>query len=202
MTTAKDEIRRFLADDESGSFSIEAMLMFPMLTWGYIAMYTFFEGLREHNINLKAAYTVADLLSRETEVIDQSYLNGMNGIFGWLTRSNNAVSLRVTVVRYDADADNHVLEWSRGTNGRISLNQEQMRASLSPHIPILADADTAIVVETWAHYSPPIDMGMEAQDIYNVVVTAPRFAEQLRFDGVGDGTGTAHDDGTDASSDV
>ena len=63
-------IRKTLKD-EKGSFSVEAILMFPMLVWAFMAMYVFFEGLRESNINLKATYTVADLLSRETDLIDQ-----------------------------------------------------------------------------------------------------------------------------------
>ena len=52
---------------ESGSISVEAVLMFPILLWGYIGMYVFFEGLRENNINLKAAYTIGDLLSADVD---------------------------------------------------------------------------------------------------------------------------------------
>ena len=182
--------------DERGSFSVEAILMFPLLVWAFMAMYVFFEGLRESNINLKATYTVADLLSRETDLIDQDYLNGMNSVYAWLSRSSQPVSMRVTVIRYDEASDSHVLVWSRGIAGQPNLDQAGVEADVSPKVPIMADADTAIVVETWATYVPIMDIGLTTTDINNLVVTAPRFSEQLMLAGIGDGTGTAHCDST------
>lgn len=182
---------------EEGSVSAEAVLMMPLLIWAWVAMYVFFEGLRENNINLKASYTVSDLLSRETDEIDMDYLNGMNNVFAWLTRSQNPVSIRVTFVQYDQASNMHKTIWSRGVNGKPNLTQSEVSATLSPSIPIMADADTAIVVETWAHFDPIFDMGYGKADIYNLVVTAPRYSEQLVLDGVNDGTGSGHDDGTD-----
>lgn len=182
--------------DERGSFSVEAILMFPLLVWAFMAMYVFYEGLRESNINLKATYTIGDLLSRETDVINQNYLNGMNGVYAWLSRSAMPVSMRVTVVRYDATNDTHVMVWSRGVD-EPDLTQEEVTNRVANHIPIMADADTVIVVETWTTYDPVMDIGLSDTDIYNLVVTAPRFSKQLLFEGVGDGTGTGHDDGLD-----
>lgn len=189
------KIRRTIGD-ERGSFSVEAVLMFPMLVWAFMAMFVFFEGLRESNINLKATYTISDLLSRETELIDQNYLDGMNDVYAWLSRSANPVSMRVTVVRYDEANDRHVNIWSRGVAGQSNLTQEGIDETISPHIPIMADANSAIVVETWTTYDPIMDIGLAETDIYNVVVTAPRFSEQLIFEGINDGTGTGHDDDT------
>lgn len=182
--------------DERGSFSVEAVLMFPMLVWAFMAMFVFFEGLRENNINLKATYTISDLLSRETELIDQSYLEGMNGVYAWLSRSATPVSMRVTVVRYDAATDSHINIWSRGVAGQPDLTQEGVDNVISPHVPIMADANSAIVVETWTTYNPIMDIGLTDTDIYNIVVTAPRFSEQLIFEGINDGTGSGHDDET------
>ena len=181
--------------NERGSFSVEAVLMFPILVWAFIAMFVFFEGLRESNINLKATYTVSDLLSRETELITQDYLDGMNEVYAWLSRSGNDVALRVTVVRYDEDTDSHVKLGSGGVD-RDELTQLQVDTYISPHVPIMADASTAIVVETWTTFTPILDIGLTETDIYNVIVTAPRFDGQLNFAGYGDGTGTIHVDGS------
>ena len=186
-----------LRRSELGSFSIEGVLMFPLLLWAYMGMYVFFEGLRENNINLKAAYTVGDLLSRETDLVDMTYLNGMNNVFAWLTRSSNPVAIRVTVVRFDEATDSHLLVWSRGIAGKPNLDQNDVDLYVSPDIPIMADADTVIVVETWATFVPVMEIGLTTTDIYNLVVTAPRFTEQLMFEGVGDGGGSPHDDGND-----
>ena len=184
--------------DEKGSFSVEAILMFPLLVWAFIAMYVFYEGLRESNINLKATYTIGDLLSRETDVINQNYLDGMNGVYAWLSRSATPVSLRVSVVRYDAANDSHIMVWSRGVD-QPNLLQQEVTDRIAQHIPIMADADTVIVVESWTTYDPIMDIGLSDTDIYNLVVTAPRFSKQLLFEGVGDGTGSGHDDGLDDS---
>ncbi|MGR3513670.1 MAG: TadE/TadG family type IV pilus assembly protein [Paracoccaceae bacterium] len=191
--------------DERGSFSVEAILMFPMLVWAFMAMYVFFEGLRESNINLKATYTVADVLSRETEEIDMRYLNNMNTIYEWLARTDQDTEMRVSVVIWDDVGKKHDLYWSEGVNGREDLTQEMVRTNITPHVPILAHQATAIVVETWVDYTPIMDIpimpiGLRETEIYNIVVTAPRFTDQLKFEGMGDGTGSAHDDDVDVES--
>ena len=183
--------------NESGSFSVEAVIMFPMLVWAFVAMFVFFEGLRESNINLKATYTVSDLLSRQTELITDDHLIGMNNVYAWLTRSQNDVSMRVTAVSYDSDSDSHVLRWSEGV-GKEGLTQEQVDALVSPNIPIMADSSWAVVVETWGTYTPIMDIGLAETDIYNLVVTSPRFSDILDYEGRGDGGGgDGHDDQTD-----
>lgn len=190
------------AADEKGSFSVEAVLMFPMIVWAFMAMFVFFEGLRESNINVKAAYTVSDLLSRETDEIDQSYLDGMRDVYTWLSRSANPVSLRVTVVRFDDTNDQHVKVWSRGAGGAVELTQDDIDVTITPNIPIMADAATAIVVETWTTFTPLMDIGLVETDVYNLVVTSPRFTDQLMFDGINDGTGSEHNDGTDTDQSI
>ena len=192
----RSDVKKALKD-EKGSFSVEAILMFPLLVWAFMAMYVFFEGLRESNINLKATYTISDLLSRETDLIDETYLAGVNDVYAWLSRSANPVSMRVTVVRYDAASDSHVSIWSRGVAGKPDLTQEEVDNIITPRVPIMADASTAIVVETWSTYDPIMDIGLTDTNIHNMVVTTPRFTEQLMLAGIGDGTGSTHDDGTD-----
>ena len=121
----------------------------------------------------------------------------MNGVYAWLSRSAQPVSMRVTVVRFDAAANRHVRVWSRGVAGKPDLTQEEVDTKISPRVPIMADAATAIVVETWTTYDPLMDIGLTDTEIHNVVVTSPRFSEQLMLAGLGDGTGTTHNDGTD-----
>ena len=180
---------------ESGSFSVEAVLMFPLLVWAFIAMFVFFEGLRESNINLKATYTISDLLSRETELIDQTFVDGMSNVYSWLTRSRNDVELRVTVVRYDQSEDKHIMVCSLAA-GTATLTQGEVETTVSPYVPIMADADTAIVVEAWTTYTPILEIGLVESEIHNLVVTSPRFADKMDCAGVGDGGGSVHDDGT------
>lgn len=182
--------------NERGSISVEAILMFPLLVWAFVAMFVFFEALREKNINLKATYTISDLMSRETETIDDDYLHGMTNIYAWLSRSQQPVSLRVTSVRYDEDLDQHIKMYSESVTGRPELDQDEIDQILTPHIPIMADDDAVIVVETWTTYDPIMDIGLTDTEIYNIVVTSSRFAGYLNYEGYGDGGGSNHDDGT------
>ncbi len=194
-------IKRLLrnaARDERGSFSVEAILMFPMLVWAFMALYVFFEGLRESNINLKATYTVADLLSREDNEVDELYISNMNVIYQWLARSQSDVRMRMTVVHYDQPNDVHNIYCSIGI-GVDDMLQEWVEATVTPHVPIMADDSAAIVVETWVDYEPIMDIplisiGLEETEIYNIVVTNPRVSDQFRCDGIGDGTGSTHND--------
>ncbi|MCV6592497.1 MAG: hypothetical protein OIF48_06075 [Silicimonas sp.] len=194
------------ARDEKGSFSVEAILMFPMLAWAFMAMFVFFEGLRESNINLKAAYTVSDLLSRHQDPNDEfgmDDLNGMQAVYAWLSRTKNPVNLRVSFVTYDKETDFYKLQWSEAAHNAVArVQQEQVADALVPHIPILADGAGVIVVETWATYDPVIDMGLTQTELYNIVVIPPRFDGQLTWPGQGDGSGTVHDDGIDEDIDL
>lgn len=203
---SKSYFKRFVAD-ERGSFSIEAVLMFPMLVWAFMAMYVFFEGLRESNINLKATYTIADLMSRESETVTQTYIDNMNVIYKWMARTPNPVEMRMSVVRYDLTADEHVLHCSLGAGGKEQLLQEQVRTNVTPHVPIMPDASFAIVVETWVDYTPIMDvpligLGMEETEIYNIVVTSPRVSDMFSCPDYNAGTGSNHNDGVDESDNV
>jgi hypothetical protein len=187
---------------ETGSISVEAILMFPLLVWAYMGMYVFFEGLRESNINLKATYTVADLLSREEEEMNRPKLERMHAVYRWMSRSlEDFVQLRVSVVRFHEDGDWYELMWSEPVNGVEDLEQADVSEVLQPHVPIMADQSSAIVVETWTIYQPIMRIGLQNNvDIYNIVVTSPR-AGKLDWEGANDGTGSDHNDNVDDDPD-
>lgn len=177
-------------------------MVFPLLAWAYMGMYFFFDAYRQQNVNLKAAYTVSDMLSREVDVIQANDITGLNRVLDFLTASAQPTQIRISVVYYDEDTDRHVLVWSRGTRGKLDLTQNQITDSYSEEIPIMADSDTAILVETWSYYEPTVDLGLPSVVFDNVIVTSPRFAPQLCYEVCGElGGGTAHDDNTDDGAD-
>lgn len=193
--------------DERGSFSVEAILMFPLLAWAFMAMYVFFEGLRESNINLKANYTVSDLLSREVEdCITNADMNGMHDIYEWLSRSRNEVQMRATVIFFEQPDPNvpgeYKLMWSEPVNGPAPLTSEDLPTVVLPHMPIMADGSYSIVVETWALYDPIMDVGLTDTELYNIVVTAPRFSGKLCHENEGSAGGTQDDDENDELNDT
>ena len=190
-------LRRF-ARRSDGTLSVEAIMVFPLLAWAYMGMYFFFDAYRQQNINLKAAYTVSDMLSREVDVIGWNDIEGLNRVLDFLTMSAEPTQVRVSVVYWDEDTDRHVLVWSKGTRGKLDLTQTQVEAEYAERIPILADSDTAILVETWAYYEPTVNIGLPSVTYDNFIVTSPRFAPQLCYEVCGElGTGSDHDDDTD-----
>lgn len=194
---ARRALRRFSRRSD-GTLSVEAIMVFPLLMWAYMGMYYFFDAYRQQNINLKAAYTVADMLSREVDVIQWKDVEGLNRVLDYLTSSAQPTQVRISVVYWHEDTDRHILVWSKGTRGRLDLTQAQFEASYSEHVPVMADSDTAIIVETWSYYVPTVNLGLPSVTFDNLIVTSPRFAPQLCYEVCGElGSGVAHDDNTD-----
>src|SRR6056297_2765057 len=109
-------LRRFWSDN-SGVVTVEFVMFMPFLMWTYAASYVFFDAYRQSSLNLKAAYTVGDMISRETNAITPTYIDSMYSLTQLLTRSTNPMSMRVSVIWWDETDQRHYLDWSqaRGT---------------------------------------------------------------------------------------
>lgn len=184
---------RFHRSDEA-SLSVEAVLVMPILFWAFAASYAFFDIYRAKNLSLKGNYAVSDLLSRETNPINMSYLNGTKKVFRYLTRSNSNSWLRVSVVHCTADCatDQRTLEvdWSKATDGLATYNDADIMDHFEPIIPLMASGERVIVVETGMDYNPPFSpalIGIGPRDFVDIVLTRPRFAPQLCWEGIGCG---------------
>jgi len=184
----RSTLSKFLADTK-GSLSVEAVFAVPLLMLGIIATFTFFDVFKTQNATYRANYTVSDMLSRQTDMIDADYLAGMYKVFKYMTRASNSNSwMRVSVVTCTskcADPD-RVLQWdwSHGMNGSIDLTPADLPAYESI-IPKFAFGDRLILVETQQDYSPPFPHFFTAfgvQNLQSEVVTRPRFAPQLLYD--------------------
>jgi Flp pilus assembly protein TadG len=104
-------LRRF-RNDTTGSMSIEFVLAMPVLFWAFAASFVFFDGYRQSAVNLKAAYTISDLISRETDAINNTYMDSMKNVLNLLVRPSSVTALRVTVVRWDAADNRYYVDWS------------------------------------------------------------------------------------------
>ncbi len=170
---------------EDGVLSTEAAMIMPMLLFAYAGLFTIFDAFRVQNLNVRGSYTISDMLSRENQnCIDSEYLSGLNNILSVLTQSQYPTILRLSIISYDADAEEFTLEWSqvdRGGDDIMPLTQATL-ASKEDQIPIMADTDIAIVVETWSGFVPMMDFGLDAFYFENFVVTRPRFVNQMLWD--------------------
>lgn len=180
LTRAKQFLRRFGRDTE-GTVALEAVIVAPFLFWAFLASYVYFDAYRQTSVNIKANYTIGDLLSRETEAINESYIDSMESLFTFLAKTGSDARIRISVAKWD-EADNaYKLDWSRARGGETALTEAGINA-MAGELPTLTDNDRIIVVETWSHYAPLFQVGLPEKDIYERTATSPRFAPQLAWD--------------------
>ncbi len=176
-----NRLKRFRRDS-SGTITVEFAIIIPMLFWGYASSYIFFDGFRQSTINLRAAYTIGDMISRETDVLTPDYIDSMYNMAQLLTRTGSPMSLRITVIRWDEEDDQFYLDWSQARGGVGVMVQENL-VDFADYLPVMPDQERVIVVETWNTWEPVINVGMSARDMDNFVFTRPRFAPQVIFEG-------------------
>ncbi|KPD12719.1 TadE/TadG family type IV pilus assembly protein [Phaeobacter sp. 11ANDIMAR09] len=192
LTSLLKQLRGFRQNTE-GALTVEFMLLAPLLLWTFAAIYTFFDAFRQDAVNLKAAYTISDLVSRETTELNETYIDSMYAMSQLLIRSDSATSIRISVVRWDEEDDRYYLDWSkeRGesfvewTNATISEVEERL--------PVMPDQERVILVETRNDLEPAFKVGLPSMDLDNFVFSRPRFAPLVHFEGV-DIVSGSHDD--------
>jgi hypothetical protein len=172
---------RSFRDRTDGSVSVEFILAMPIVFWAFMAVYVFFDGYRQSAINLKAAYTISDLISRETEAINDDYIDSMHSMFKLLTRATSITGLRISVIRWDAEDDRYYVEWSEDRGFGLALDDNAVQ-SLEDKLPVMPDEERVILVETRNTFVPLYNVGMENKQLENFVFTRPRFAPQVVFD--------------------
>ncbi|WP_420584393.1 pilus assembly protein [Ruegeria sp.] len=164
--------------------TVDAVLIFPMLVWTITGSFTYFEGFRESASNLKAAYTVGDLISRETVDITETYLDSMHELSERMINNGTQLNMRVSGIRFDEADDRHYVEWSSACGYDAiwtNANVENMRDNLPP----MPDQDFLVVVETTNRYEPTFNavLGMrwvsEDHTFTNFVFTRLRFAPKI-----------------------
>lgn len=180
---------RLFGRREHGSFSIEAVLVLPLMAWAILASFSYFDGLRQDNINIKAAHTLSDMLSRETVPIDDSYVKGMQAVLDYLTGQRFDTTLRISVFQYDDSNKEFVLNWSQGSNGTPALTADT-QSLVEDRLPLTADGDTVITLETWIDYKALYTYALDDTVLYQFTVTHARYVPQLVYQ-YADGSTTA-----------
>lgn len=167
--------------DDRGSVAIEAVIWLPLILGVLAATFSLFDAFRYKSLNVKAAYTISDAISRETDPIDNLYLDGMLDLLQYLTRSEGAYSLRLTLVRYH-ETNGYISEWSK-TRGNFDSMGDRDLANIADQLPNMLHNERVIVVETETEYAPPFSVpGLnEARLFYNFGFTRPRFAPKITW---------------------
>jgi hypothetical protein len=179
MQSFRKSLRSF-AKDESGVLLAEFLILLPIMIWGFVALFVYWDVFRTINVTQKAAYSIADLLSRQAVVTTQ-FVDGLENVLTFLTPGTQASRIRITSFEYDAGNDEYNLLFSRSPGGKVPVHSSETIQLLKPRIPIMDDLDSVILVETWVDYSPSFNTGLlnmapgvEDQSFTQFIVTRPR----------------------------
>lgn len=177
ITKIIDALRKF-GKDVSGAVTVEFVMIMPALMWAYGASYVYFDGYRQSAQNMKAAYTIGDMISRETNAINDNYIDSMYNIAQLLTRTRNPMSMRVSVVRWDEADDRYYLDWSEARGTVPELTNTDLE-DMNDRLPIMPDNERVILVETWNTWKGVFNTSLGTISLDNFVFTSPRFGSQV-----------------------
>ena len=180
MKSLTTRLRAFAAETR-GSVSVEFVLVMPFLFWAFMATYVYFDGYRQSSVNLKAAYTISDLISRETNAINDDYIDAMYSLLKTLVRTRSEVKLRISVIRYDEADDRYYVDWSETRGYDYARDNDNIR-TIRHKLPNMPDNERVILVETRNHFVPLFNIGMTQKLLKNFIFTRPRFAPQVVFE--------------------
>ena len=95
MKQLLNRFRRF-SRDQSGTAVVETVLVLPLLIWAHLATYEFFDAFSTITRNMRATYTLADMISRQTGPVSHSYVQGMEQLYAFLNNNPPNAWVRVT----------------------------------------------------------------------------------------------------------
>lgn len=170
-------------DDTRGTIMVEAVISLPLLFWCLAATFEFFEVHRYKSVREKASYTIADMISREQDVVTDVYIDNAKILFDEITNDDGFNQIRISIVQYNGGNDTYFVAWSevRGTGSLNALTDGDVSTSHST-LPIMGDGEQVIVIELISEYDPLFDVGLGSGiNIDTRVFTSLRFAPQVCF---------------------
>ena len=173
----RNRLGRFTSDQDA-NVAIEATIILPIMFWAYLTMFSIFDAYRQYTESQKAAYTISDLISRQTTPLDDAFIDSTRELFDTMTRTIDRPSVRVTIVKYDEETDDYTVMWSEA-RGSFPVLDDQAIADWDDRLPVMPDEENVIVFETMSTYDPPFNTGLENRTISNFVFTRPRYAPQV-----------------------
>ncbi|WP_210527949.1 TadE/TadG family type IV pilus assembly protein [Rubellimicrobium arenae] len=179
LPTPRRLLSRFLRE-ESGSISIEMLLILPLLFWCQMAVFVFFDAFRAESLDVKAAYTIGDALSREVNApITPEYLDSLYVLYRLLTPHARPAMLRVTVFRFTSSDNRYHVIWSQVRGSGAARTDATLAAIRDQSLPAMFNGEVGLLVETQSRYTPAFRVGLPAFEITDMMVFQPRFAPRL-----------------------
>lgn len=171
-------LHRFWTDTRA-AVAFETVIMTPILAWSVMASFVFFDAYRVYNTSVKATYSVADIISRQTSTLYGYDINGMADMFSHMVRDTTGARMRVTQIYWTGSR--YRVDWSHATGGEARLFDASME-EIEELLPVLSVSERVLLVETFVPYRPAFQMGLNVVSFSNFTFTRPRYANQVPFD--------------------
>lgn len=145
--------------DQSGVATLELTLLMPVLFLMIFGTYSMFDLFYNYNKSIKSTQTIADILSRQTE-IDNERLGQLHNVFRSLSLSkpDDRSWMRVTSVKNTSgDPETQELEVSWSHAEGDSSARDGSGVDFSSHIPELAPGESVVLVETYREATPVLN---------------------------------------------
>ncbi|MDG1531944.1 MAG: hypothetical protein P8Q99_11390 [Paracoccaceae bacterium] len=178
----KNRLKRFFVEDQSGVILVELIVMLPAMLFAFYMGFAFFDAYQAKVASERAAYTLGDLISRETGTVDSAYIDGMGEIFTYLTDADqDDYWFRVTSLTWSDEDEGHTIDWSDATTNNSAMTQSELNSILES-IPLMADGDTIMVVETNETYTPILSNMIGNQIFKNINIVRARFVPAVLYE--------------------
>jgi hypothetical protein len=170
-------IRKFLRDSEA-AVAFETVILTPILIWAYMGSFVFFDAYRTYNTSVKATYMVADMLSRQTQTVQPTDIQGMANIVNTIIRGARDVEMRVSQV--GMICGDYRVEWSAGVNGAARLFNAGIDG-IRGQLPTMPEGERIVIVESFIMYEAPFDIGLTVARFDNFTISRPRYAGRVSY---------------------
>lgn len=136
--------------DENGSMTVEFMIWLPLITFWLVFSTAVFIAWDNRADAAKATFTIADIMSRRTD-INPNFLTQLYNLNQRLiTNDGRRNLLRISSVMRRPDGDLEV-RWTCPMGGALPLADEDIPNEIIPEMALL---DSVILVESRVPYTP------------------------------------------------
>lgn len=183
-TRLRRALRRF-ASRSSGSMTVEALFIVPVMAMGMSGFFAFWDAYKTQNVVQKAAYAVSDMLSREMVPATPAFINGLEQTLEYLI--DRDARIRVTSIRRTSDGPLGLVGldvlWSYSPNNVMVPLTEATLFEVEPDIPMMAVGSNMVIFEVRVPYAPVTEI-LDLDTIRETVAMRPRFLPTLCMTGV------------------
>ncbi len=177
MKTPFSSLLQRFKDDDSGSLTMEFVLMLPVLMLWFIGSIVFFNAYITKSAAQRAAHTVSDVISRQTEV-DNAFIDNLLLLQNRMLPSARVGSVTVSSIQKDATTGDLNMLWTYSTDG----NAQPLQIADIPltALPLMQPGESVLLVDTSVPFAPLSDwVAMGSNDWTNRVVVTTRFVDPL-----------------------